>query len=194
MCHIDHYFEQDECIVLHQIDQSSDSHIDILKYKPTDKYPFWKLVAMGASNFRMPKVEKTLGDRNEYIMFICSNIDLDNEEILRWYYNKLLTVANYSIENNVHLTYGHSIEFEKEEDSDIVCAYIDMPVAVDDPHILRCKLSFFKKTTCLEVVLLTKYDMDVLFEIGSKRFSMEYLSPEDRKPHYLSEKNRTIEF
>ena len=54
--------------------------ISLLKYPPTEKYPFWKLVTMGASDFRMRKLPGSLGDRNEYIMFIDPSVDMNDME------------------------------------------------------------------------------------------------------------------
>ena len=39
--HCDTYFAQDDCIVLHPIADNG-LHIDVLLYKPNDKYNFWK--------------------------------------------------------------------------------------------------------------------------------------------------------
>ena len=41
--HFDFYFEQNDCMVIHPIVDDG-FHIDVLLYKPTEKYPFWKLV------------------------------------------------------------------------------------------------------------------------------------------------------
>ena len=46
--HFDTYFQQDDCMVLHPA--VMEPHIDALLYKPNNKYPFWKLATMGASD------------------------------------------------------------------------------------------------------------------------------------------------
>lgn len=46
--HFNKYFGQDDCNVLHLFDLTP--HIDTLLYKPTEKYPFWKMVSMGAGD------------------------------------------------------------------------------------------------------------------------------------------------
>ena len=53
--HFDTYFEQSDCTVLHPIVDNG-FHIDVLVYKPTVEYPFWKLVTMGASDYKMLKI------------------------------------------------------------------------------------------------------------------------------------------
>lgn len=64
--HCDTYFEQEDCMVLHPIVDDG-LHIDVLLYKPNEKYPFWKLVTMGASDYKMPAIQNALGLQNEYI-------------------------------------------------------------------------------------------------------------------------------
>ena len=51
--HFDYYFEQEEPKVYHN--DNMYPHIDILRYKPTLKYPFYKLVTMGASDYKLSK-------------------------------------------------------------------------------------------------------------------------------------------
>ena len=73
--HFDTYFEQSDCTVLHPV-VSGKLHIDVLLYKPSEKYPFWKLVTLGASDYKMPKRENTVGQFNEYIMFVDKDVNL----------------------------------------------------------------------------------------------------------------------
>ena len=49
--HFDTYFEQNDSTVIHPIVDYG-LHIDVLLYGPNDKFPFWKLVTMGASDYR----------------------------------------------------------------------------------------------------------------------------------------------
>ena len=62
--HFDTYFHQSDCTVLHPI--VMEPHIDALLYKPNDAFPFWKLVTMGASDYKMPLTQKTISQHNEY--------------------------------------------------------------------------------------------------------------------------------
>lgn len=188
--HLEKYFHSKTYLVLHQTNES-EYHIDCLLFKPTEEYPFWKLVTMGASDYEMPKGH-CVELRNEYIMFVDKKEDLNDKSILDYYYNQLVNIANYPIINKTLLTYGHDICWETEDE---MCgAYINFPTIISDPDILRLKLGFFKKIAFLEVVLLTKEDMKLLNKIGYVEFSY-YLSPEDEsKVHYLSQKNRTDAF
>lgn len=95
MNHCDFYFEQNDSVILHPIVDGG-QHIDVLLYKPNDKYPFWKLVTMGASDYKMPVTHNTVGQYNEYMMFVDSDVDLNDKNVLIWYYNKLLLVAGFA--------------------------------------------------------------------------------------------------
>lgn len=192
IAHCDKYFKQGGCLVLHPTDDCN-PHIDVLIYEPNEVYPFWKLVTMGASSYRMPSVPNTLGNRNEYMMFIAPTEDLHNQTIVVWYCNTLMNVACYSIQTKSHITYGHSIEWEEEEGSDMVSAFIEMPQMIEDVSFLRCKLGVFKEIICLQVVLLTRSETERLLEVGPEKFS-EFLYPEEGNAHYLCEKNRTEHF
>lgn len=192
--HFDRYFEQSDCMVLHPTG-NAEIHVDILLYKPDEKYPFWKLVTMGASDYKMPKIRNTFGQFNEYIMFVDQDIDLTNKETLVWYANKLGMVATFAYYNQTHITYGHSVEWEKEDsDSEMIAAFIELPQVIENVGILHCKLGMFKTVACLQVVLLNQTDLDKLMEIGPQAFS-NYLYPQDdRKQHFLSEQHRSEKF
>ena len=91
--HFDTYFGQSEPRVLHS--DGMVPHIDVLVYSPNEKYPFWKLCTMGASDYKMPAPKQALGNRNEYMMFIDPDLNLENREEISWYYNVLLGFANF---------------------------------------------------------------------------------------------------
>lgn len=193
--HCDKYFEQSNCIVLHATNETT-PHIDVLRYPPTEKYPFWKLVTMGASDYKMPKDKNSLGNRNEYMMFIDPELNLEDREEIRWYYNILIGVADYPRKQQLAVTYGHSIEWgETEEDCDMEGAFLEMPCAIQDTGILRCKLGIIKTAVCLQIITLTRGEINKLLEVGPERYS-ELLYPdfEEKRPHFLCEKKRTDKF
>ncbi len=184
--HYDRYFMQKDAVVLHPTEGKY--HIDALLYKPTERYPFWKLASMGASDYKM-NGNNSLGNRNEYMMFIDSSVNMEDKDTASWYYQKLLQVALYPVLENEFISYGHSIELEKSDDSDIVCAYLEMPQAIHDTGILRCKTAWTKKAICLQIILLNQGEMEHLLEIGGEEFSYTYTYPEgDAEGHYLCKK------
>lgn len=192
--HFDQYFEQSDCLVIHPIVDDG-YHIDVLLYRPTQRYPFWKLVTMGASDYKMPPIANTISQYNEYIMFVDESEDLNDKEIVNWYHNKLVMIAAFARYNHTHITYGHSFEWKNDDvDDEMVAAFIEFPQVVDNVAMLRCKLGMFKTVACLQTVLLNKNDLNLLMKIGPQAFS-EYLYPEnDGKQHFLSERHRSERF
>ncbi len=192
IAHFNYYFEQSDCTVLHS--EESQPHIDLLLYKPTEKYPFWKLVTMGASDIKMNAPKNALGDRNEYMMMINPDIDMTDSAIAQWYFNQLTEVALYPLREQIFLSCGHSMEWEALDGEEMVGAYLDFPQVIENPGILRCKLGWLKTSICLLVVLLTRTEVDVLLKKGSESFSSFLFSSDGSKPHFLCEKTRTDKF
>ncbi|MCM1441728.1 MAG: suppressor of fused domain protein [Roseburia sp.] len=192
--HCDKYFEQSDCKVIHPIVDHG-FHVDVLLYEPNQKYPFWKLVTMGASDYKMPEVPNTIGLFNEYIMFVDSDVDLNDKDVLNWYHSKLIMIASYAHYYQTHITYAHSFEWENEEpDDEMIAAFVEFPQVIEDIGILHCKVGLFKKVACLQVVLLNEHDLNQLKEIGPQAFS-EYLYPDqDGGKHFLSERHRSEKF
>lgn len=191
--HYDTYFQQSDCKVMHPL--KGKVHIDGLLYEPDEKYPFWKLATAGASDIKMPPVKNTLANRNEYMMFIDPKEDMMDPDVRYWYYRTLVEVAAYPLIEKKFITYGHSVEWPPEDGEEMVCAYLEMPQAIDDVRLLRCKLGLLKKTACLQVILLNRAETDKLLEIGPEQFSY-YLYPEDEDGarHFLCQRKRTEDF
>ena len=125
--HLNTYFEQDDCMVSHPVVDNG-FHVDILVYKPNEKYPFWKLVSMGASDYKMPKIDNTLGLYNEYMMFVDPDVDLEDKQILAWYHNMLSMIASYPYFTHTHVTYSHSLEWAQEDPGEeMIGAFIEFP-------------------------------------------------------------------
>ncbi|MBQ6655125.1 MAG: suppressor of fused domain protein [Erysipelotrichaceae bacterium] len=189
--HFDRYFQQNDCEVMHPLEL--DPHIDVLVYKPNEKYHFWKLATMGASDYKM-KANFSLGNRNEYLMFVDADEDLDDKDVLHWYYTQLMEIALYPVTHDSYLTVGHSIEWKPEEGEEMIGAFIDFPMIIEDTGILRCKLGLMKTAVCLQTVLLNRQEMDQLLASDPQQFS-EYLYPEDgSRKHFLSQRKRTDRF
>lgn len=198
--HFDTCFEQSDSLVLHSMNKPDPLHIDVLLYPPNQKYAFWKLVTMGASDYRMPPAKPTFSRYNEYIMLVDADEDLNDRETALWYYRKLMMVANYPAQTKTHITYGHSLEWEPEEvfpgqteQDEMIGAFLELPGVIENNGILYCKLGIFKKVACLQVVLLNRAEVDTLLKIGGQQFS-EYLCPEEGRPHFLSERRRSEKF
>lgn len=192
--HFCRYFKQQDCLVLHPIVELN-YHVDVLLFKPNEEYPFWKLATMGASDYKMPRIQRTVGRFNEYIMFVDKDVNLEDKETVLWYANKLTMIASYAYYNKCHITVGHSMEWENEGDDEMVAAFIDMPQIIEDTRILHCKLGAFKTVGCLQTVLLNQSELETLMKVGPYSFS-NYLYPDyvERRPHFLSERKRSDKF
>lgn len=192
--HCDKCFRQKNDRVLHSA-AMNDLHIDILLYEPTEEFPYWKMVTMGASDYKMPPAKGAMALRNEYIMLVDQGVDMHDKNAALWYCRKLWMIARYAFENKINITYGHSLEWQNEDDADeMVAAFIEFP-QMFDYSILHYKSGLFTDIACLLVVLLNKSELDQLMKIGPQQFS-EYLFPEDENAptHFLSERNRSERF
>lgn len=190
--HYDCYFEQRCELVLHPVTDLQ-PHIDVLVYRPGERYPFWLLATAGASDLKMKAPKHALADRNEYILCINPDEDLDDRETIAWYHQKLVSIAMTS-QNGDFVTIGHGIDWPLAEGEEMTAAFVDMPQMLDDPRVLRCKLGLMKQTACLLAILLTKNEMSHLQEVGPEVFSHE-LFPEDGSAiHCYSERRRTAAF
>lgn len=183
--HCNHRFGEN-CIVLHP-KNSREPHIDMLLYPADEEYPFWKLITMGASDYKLPM---TLCARNEFMMFIDKNVDLHDRETLTWYCDVLLSVALYPVENRMAVTFGHSIVWGKKEGTDMVCAYLELPYPVEDVNFLKCRLGPIKEAMALQVILLTEAEMQQLLRMGPEGF-YDFLYPEGADGHFLCERYRS---
>lgn len=190
--HFNKYFEQDNYKILHPLDMVP--HIDALLYAPSEKYPFWKMVSMGASDYKMNAPKNALGRRNEYIMTIDPDEDMTDPAIARWYYANLVEIAAYPALNKAFISYGHSIEWPVSDGEEMVGAFLEFPQAIEGTGILRCKLGLCKTVICLQAILINRTETEELLKIGPQAFS-RYLYPEDgSKPHFLCERTRTHKF
>lgn len=189
--HFNMYFRQDDCMVFHPF--AADPHIDVLLYKPNDAYPYWKMVTMGASDFKMPAHKPSLGNRNEYMMFIAPHEDMTDKEVSNWYLRKLFEVAYYPVAANSHISYGHSVEWDPNDEEEMVGAYLEMPQVIEDTGILRCRLGPLKTVVCLQVILLNRQEINKLLEVGSEQFS-NFLYPDNGMQHFICERSRSDQF
>ena len=183
--HCDTYFKQSDCMVLHPTVEMP-THTDILIYAPTEELPFWKLVTMGASDYKMPVKKAQLGDRNEYVVFVDPKEDLKDHALCQRYAAHLWEIALYPVQTKTYITYGHSVEWKPEEGEQIVGAFLEFPQIIPDTGVLRCKLGFMKTVILLQAYLLNREENERLLEIGPEQFS-QYIYPDgDEDDHFLN--------
>ena len=193
IAHCDAHFRQNDCMVLHPIVDTG-PHVDALLYEPNEAYPYWKLVSMGASDYRMPRVANGLGRRNEYVMLIDPDEDMRDPAVAGWYHNTLLTVALYPFYENTYISYGHSIEWGEEDGEEMVSAFLELPQRIENVSFLRCELGLGKTAVMLQIVLLNRAETERLLEQGAERFSGFIYSEDGRSGHFICERKRSERF
>ncbi len=196
--HCDKYLGQNDSLVIHPTNPDLPLHVDILLYKPTNALPYWKMVTMGASDYRMPlgnryPFDYQYGDRNEYIIFIDASEDLDDRELCYSYARYLMRIAYYPLLNECFVTYGHSLEWEIGADEEMAGAYLELPMIIEDVEFSFYELEHDHKIVILQPVLLTRQEIEVLLKIGHEQFD-SYLYPEKGRPHFLCELKRSERF
>jgi len=192
--HFETYFEQKCNNVLHSMTNGTDYHIDVLLFTPTEKYPFWKLATMGASDFDMPKCKSTLPNRNEYMIFIDKNIDLTgkNNAELNWYYDILMKVASFPIYEKTYISYCHDIEMPFEE-GNMAGIMLTFPQVIENTGILRCKIGIMRQCACLQIMPITREELDLKLKDGAQCLIDKFYPEDESKPmHFLAEKDRTF--
>jgi hypothetical protein len=184
--HFEFYFNQDCEKIYH--DNNEDIHIDILLFEPNDQYPFYKLVTMGASDYAMPKVNSTLPNRNEYIIFLSKDVEVNSEDF-NWYINFLSYVSKYAFYENTNISVGHNIELAPNSHPNFKNAFILFPEIIEDSWVLRCQLGMFKTCACLQVMPITENENAKNLSIGSEEFHNCFY-PEEGEPIFLA--NRIV--
>lgn len=193
--HMDKYLNQECKMVMDGIIDTPKLHVDVLIYEPTDNMPFWKLITMGFSDYKMPHQKGgMLCNRNEYMIFFNKNIDVSPQsKELGFYIDCLMNTGMASYELKEYISYAHDIKFDMP-DSEMVASMLIFPEVISDSGILKCKLGAFKTCACLQVMPITQIEYELLCEkssfwLNDNRF---YCSDDMTKCHYLAEKFRTF--
>ena len=178
--HYNKYFEQEaEGMLEYCGDNNEKMPIDVIIYKPTKKYPFWKLATVGASDYKMPKHKPAIARRNEYVMFLDKyiNISPDSKEY-DWYYRFLMLTAYSARDLGEFISYGHTIELTNSQENWPISLLL-MPEAIQDSRILRCKLGLFDKCAILQVMPISQKEYDEGFEKIENNIYGENCKPEE---------------
>ena len=195
--HFERCFEQPIEYILHS-NETNVLHIDVLCFAPTELYPFWKLVTMGASDVKMPLKDKYGSNRNEYMLFVDKDIDLTNE--YQWYVNWLCMTADYTYVEKQFVTFNHFIQMPNAtDDNEMKGVILLLPAAMYNGSILHCKTGLFKYCTCLQVMPITQAEIEGAQSNGYEwlvnKFYPFIYGGEDHQndeEHYLAEKIRSF--
>ena len=169
-----------------------EAEIDVLLFEPNKKYPFWKMVTIGASDYQMPQTENMfLPNRNEYMIFFDKYVIVDEQRTdWHWYYEFLMRTATYAYFNKCYVSFAHSIDINTREQTDMSAAVILLPEIIQDSKILKCKLGKDKVCACLQVMPITDEELDRKLKFGAQKF-IDVFYPEQGMPMFLAEKKRT---
>lgn len=164
--------------------------VEVLLFAPNKKYPFWKMVTMGVSDYQMPNANPALPDRNEYMLFFDKYVLVEEGRTdWFWYYEFLMRTATYAYFNKCYVSFAHSIDINTREQTDMVAANILLPEVIRDTKILRCKLAKDKTCACLQVMPITEDELQEKLKIGAKNF-VDKFYPQDGEMMFLAEKKR----
>lgn len=194
--HFDRYFGQ-ECHAVMSAEESTLLPVRILLYQPNEQFPFWKLVTVGASDYKLPAKVPPFTRFNEYMMFVSADVDLTQSEEFSWYANLLMITAQYPAEEKTVFSYCHSLEMQEvfEEYEGEMCAItVLLPEAIPDLNVLFCKTGLFKKVTCLQIMPITRKELQYKLRCNDVRAFNELFYPADdsQEKHFLAEKKRSF--
>lgn len=164
---------------------------DVYVYAPTEKYPFWKLATIGASDAVLSD-----GSRHEYVMYIdmkeplMTTIDHINHSVMAWYYNVLMHASRTGLNNGQPIVCNSVIE-SNIPDSEMAGYMYLLPMAVADPGIYKCDLNENKHLTVLEVMPITEKELNIAKEKGIKALR-DVFQPDWGMLHNFAEKKRSF--
>ena len=184
--HFQYCFNQ-ECSKIYTTDNDDELKVDFLLFEPNEDFPFYKVVTAGASDYQMPEGNGSLPNRNEYMIFLSKDFDISSNEF-NLYLSFLSYVATYAYYEKTNVTVGHSFSIDQFKIRDFVGAQIMFPQILVDSYALRCKLGMFKTIACLQVMTLTKQELDELFKIGPMLMEEKFY-PAEGEPIFLADRN-----
>ena len=184
--HFQYCFNQ-ECSKIYTTDNDDELKVDFLLFEPNEDFPFYKVVSAGASDYQMPQSNGLLPNRNEYIIFLSKDFNIQSDEF-NWYLNLINYVATYAYYVKASITYSHAIDIKQLNNEKYPAVFINFPEIYNDSYILRCKLSMFKTCACLQLMPMTNQELDELTQYGVAKILDTYY-PKEGKPIFLADRN-----
>ena len=164
--------------------------IDVMLFEPNKKFPFWKMVTLGASDYQMPSNQSDFADRNEYMLFFDKfTIVSEDRTDWHWYYEFLMRTATYAYFNKCRITYGNSIDINTREKTDMEAAYIIVPLILKNSKAYTCRITKNKLCNCFQVLPITEDELKEKIKLGSEKFLNNYIL-QNEKILFLAEKLR----
>lgn len=162
--YVKYFNATEEPRIFHPHTKPGELHVDIVLIKPSEAFPFQVLATIGASDIRLKKDPRTISDRNEYVAFVPADWDMTAPENV-WVLNLLGATAQYPKETGELITYSHTIDCSailedlQSDDFNMTAVGLLFP-EVTASGVLRCKTGLFENVTILQMMPLTRAEMD----------------------------------
>ena len=187
------YSEQDEnevieCIkedfgefqnVLHEV-ASADIHLDVALIPPQEDRDYYTLCTIGAGAYRMDiereiRTQYHLSDYTEYIMYLPSDWNLDNESLMDeanyWPFRLLKNTARLPLWTESWLTMGHTLGTEEGELYSEEYPYNNSILIYPAPFVAtreaKCNLSSGKTILFHHILPITQEELEFKNENGT---------------------------
>lgn len=124
------------------------------------------LATIGASQRALPREEGGGEARNEYVVFVPAQWDLEAEENL-WVLDMLGDLADYTCEIDRPLTYGHRIDMYAEDPSDLpedvnmTGCFLMEPFGGERPELRAIRTGIFSKVSLIHMMPVTAQEMEM---------------------------------
>ena len=136
------------------------------------------LATVGASQRALPREEGGGERRNEYVVFLPADWDLEDEKH-RWIMDMLADLADYTCEADRPLTYGHRIDMYGEEpdflpeDVNMTGCVLLEPFGGARPELLTCRTGLFSRVSIIHMMPVTAKEMELNDEALQRLFYPE---------------------
>ena len=125
--------------------------ITTLVFKLTDELPFWKLCTIGASDYLMPERNigwgRKAGRRNEYMMLISPEVEVDESKAEWLFLNSILwSTAEYAFNEKEAITVSDTIDMGIK--GKYCGTVLLLPEVFKTPSVVKC---YYTKHKCISV-------------------------------------------
>ena len=144
--------------------------ITTLVFKPSKDMPFWKLCAIGASDYLMPERDigwgRKANQRNEYMMLVDPEVEISQEKVEWLSLNSLLwATAEYAFNAKENIMVSDTIDMQiKGKYCGIVLL---LPEIFKSPSIVKCLISKHRYISIFQVMPITRELLDKKLRKGT---------------------------
>ena len=133
--------------------------ITTLVFKLTDESPFWKLCTIGASDYLMPERNigwgRKAGRRNEYMILISPEVEVDESKAEWLFLNSLLwSTAEYAFNEKEAITVSDTIDMGIK--GKYCGTVLLLPKVFKTPGVVKCYYTKHKYISVFQVMPITR--------------------------------------